>query len=199
MGLPSGPSVRPIQRRWVFFVISDQSIWSRFVQQAVGVSSDLEEPLAHLALLDRSPAALACPTLRLLGRQHRPARRAPVDGGVLLVRQARLEELHEDPLRPAVVGRVGGVDLVRPVEHHAQAAELTAEVGDVVGDQAGGVAARLDRVVLGVDPEGVEAERFEDVVASARMYRPWMSLPTKAKTLPTCRPSAEGYGNIIRL
>jgi hypothetical protein len=54
---------------------------------------------------------------------------------------------------------------VAPVEHAADPAELAAEVGDVLGDQDARVDAQLDRVVLAVDAEGVEADGLEDVVA----------------------------------
>src|SRR5690606_15318242 len=71
----------------------------------------------------------------------------------------------EDPLRPLVVARVGGVDRVVPVVHRARALELPREVGDVLRDQLHRVGADLEREILRVDAEGVEADRLEDVVA----------------------------------
>ena len=76
-----------------------------------------------------------------------------------------LEELEEDPLRPPVVAGSVVCDLVAPVDHQADALELRAEVLDVARDQLGGVRPDLEREVLGVDAEGVEAQRLEDVVA----------------------------------
>jgi hypothetical protein len=59
------------------------------------------------------------------------------------------------------------------------------------------VRADLERVVLGVDAEGVEAERLEDVVPLQPVEASEMSLPVNAKRFPTCSPSALGYGNIM--
>ena len=64
-------------------------------------------------------------------------------------------------------------------------------------NQVGRVLPDLQREVLGVDAERVEAERLEDRVPLEPLNRPYMSLPVNAKRLPTCSPSADGYGNII--
>jgi hypothetical protein len=55
---------------------------------------------------------------------------------------------------------------VIPVEHRAELAELALEVGDVARHQAAGVLADPRGVLLGVEPEGVEAHRLEDRVAT---------------------------------
>ena len=133
-------------------------------QQPVAVVSNPEEPLLKVALLDRGLAPLAQPALDLLVRQHGLVKRAPVDRGLLLVGLPRLEELQEDPLGPLVVGRIGGGEGVAPVEHATDALELAPEIGDVAGNQFGGMEPYLDRVVLAVNAEGVIADRFEDIV-----------------------------------
>ncbi len=53
---------------------------------------------------------------------------------------------------------------MRPVDHQPGALELAAEVVDVPRDQLRRMHADLEREVLGVDAERVEAERLEDVV-----------------------------------
>src|SRR5690606_18471842 len=81
-----------------------------------------------------------------------------------LVGFPRLVELQEEPLGPLVVPGVGGRELVAPVEHPPEAGELAAEVGDIARDELGRVGTKLDREVLAVDAERVEADRFEDLV-----------------------------------
>ena len=137
------------------------------VEQPVGVVGDAEEPLRELADLDLVAAALAAPVDDLLVGQHRLVVGTPLDGGLGAVGQAALEELEEDPLRPAVVARIVGGELARPVERDPPLAELLAEGGD---RRVGGVARMLagaDRVVLGRQPEGVIADRMHDAVALA--------------------------------
>src|SRR5207247_10084141 len=96
-------------------------------QQPLGVPGDGEEPLLEKPLLDPDigvPFAVAVDDL--LVRQHRLARRTPVDRGPLAERQARLEELQEEPLRPLVVPEILGRELVTPVEHAPEAPQLPA-------------------------------------------------------------------------
>ena len=133
-------------------------------QQPVGVLGDPEEPLLQRPLLHHRAAPLAAAVDDLLVGEHGLVLGAPVDRGRLLVGLPRLQELEEDPLGPLVVARVGGRELVPPVEHPADPAELAAEVLDVLRDQDRGVDPLLDRVVLAVDPERVVADRLEDVV-----------------------------------
>ncbi len=79
---------------------------AHLVEQPVGVGGDAEEPLLEAPALDLGPAALAAPVDHLLVRQHRLVVGAPVDRRLLPVGEALLEELEEEPLGPAVVGRV---------------------------------------------------------------------------------------------
>ena len=52
-----------------------------------------------------------------------------------------------------------------PVEHAAEAPQLAPERGDVLRDELGGVRSDSERVVLGMDAEGIEPHRLEHVVA----------------------------------
>ena len=76
-------------------------------------------------LRPRAGRRLARPRLEL-GAQlgDRPGRPPPSGGGVV----PRVEDLQEDPLRPPVVGRVGGLDRSAPVVAQPQPAQLPAEV-----------------------------------------------------------------------
>ncbi len=140
--------VRPVDRRQV-------------VQQAVGVVGDAEEPLLQLAQLDRRAAALAVTVDDLLVGQHRGVLGTPVDRGLLAVGQAALEQLQEDPLRPAVVARLVGAELARPVDRDAPRAELALEGRDRLLGRLARVLAGLDRVVLGRQAERVIAHRVQ--------------------------------------
>jgi hypothetical protein len=71
--------------------------------------------LAQAAALDREAADLGFAVDDFLVGQDGAQFRAPPDGPLVDVREAAAEELQEDPLGPADVARVGGVDLALPV------------------------------------------------------------------------------------
>jgi hypothetical protein len=133
-------------------------------QQATRVVGDPEEPLLEEALLHHRAAGLARTADHLLVGEHGLVERAPVHGALLLVGEPLLVELQEDPLRPLVVARVSGGELVAPVHHEPGALQLPAEVVDVARDQLCRMDANLDGEVLRVDAERVVAERLEDGV-----------------------------------
>src|SRR3712207_7169259 len=64
--------------------------------------------------------------------------------------------LGEDPLGPAVVGRVRGDDAAPGIVGQSQAVQLAAHVGHVGRSRHRGVLAGLHRVLLGGQAEGVE-------------------------------------------
>ena len=137
------------------------------VEQLVGVVGDLEEPLRQALRLDLGAAALAAAVDHLLVREHGLVLRAPLDGRLAAVREPALEEPEEEPLRPAVVLGLGGRDLARPVDRPPHALHLAADRHDVAIRDLAGVAALLDRRVLGVQAERVVAHRPQDRVALA--------------------------------
>ena len=87
-------------------------------------------------------------------------RACPVEIGI----EPGVEDLGEDPLRPAVVVRIGGGDAAARVVRETEPTELAAVVGDVLVGGDGGVLAGLDRELLGRQSERVEAHRVEHVV-----------------------------------
>jgi hypothetical protein len=118
-------------------------------QQRVGVRGDAEEPLLHFPELDQCATAVAAAVHDLLVGQDGLVVRAPVDGRLLPVGEAALEEAQEEPLRPAVEARLVRGDHAIPVDRPAQAPHLALDVRDVpLGDLAR-VAALPDRSVLG--------------------------------------------------
>ena len=136
-------------------------------EQAVGVVGDAEEPLLELADLDQRAAALAAAVDDLLVGEDGLVDRVPVDRGLLAVGEALLEELQEDPLRPAVVARLVGAELAGPVDRDPPLAELALEGGDRGVGRLARVAAGADRVVLGGQAERVVAHRLQDAPAGA--------------------------------
>ena len=142
-----------------------QSLQIEIVDQAVGILCDAEHPLALFLADDRRAAALAHALDDLLVCQNALAARTPVDGHGGLIGKAVLVHLQEDPLRPAVVIRVGGIDHAVPVEAVAQHFELAREVFDVPLGDDGGMDVILDGEILGRQAEGVKADRVEDIVA----------------------------------
>ncbi len=136
----------------------------QIVQQPLRVLGDLEEPLIQRALRYFGRAALAAPVYDLLIRQHRLARRAPVDRCFASFGQADFVELQEDPLGPLVVLGLGDIDHPVPVVHETHPPELASEVLNVAWDELHRVYAQLQGEVLRVDAESVEADGLEDVV-----------------------------------
>src|SRR5713226_10758174 len=103
-------------------------------QQPLGERGDAQEPLRKVALYDQRAAALAPTVDHLLVGPHGQILRTPVHRRLTPDGQASLEQLHEDPLGPAVVAWIGGIDFVAPVEATTAALELRlAEALDAFG------------------------------------------------------------------
>ena len=135
------------------------------VDELLGVSGDLQHPLALFLPDDFRAAALADAVDHFFVGQDALTAGAPVDGHGGLVGQALFEHLEEDPLGPFVVLGVGGVDDPIPVEGVAQHMQLAGEVLDVGLGDYGRVHMVLDGKVLGGQPEGVIPDGEEDIVA----------------------------------
>ncbi len=138
------------------------------VQQPLRVVGDLVEPLRQIAALDRRPAAFTRTLDHLLVRQDRLVLRAPVDGSVLPVRQAALEEPQEQPLGPPVVLGVARPQHPGPVERHPHPLERRRLLIDVGVGPFLGMDLTFDRRVLSVQTERVPPDRVHDVVALQR-------------------------------
>ena len=88
-------------------------------------------------------------------------RAGPSDGRVV----PGVEDLGEDPLRPAVVVRVGRRDRPPTVVAEAETPQLASHVGDVGVGRDRRVLAGLHRVLLGRQTKRVEAHRVQHVAA----------------------------------
>ncbi len=164
-------------------------------QKAFGVGGDAEHPLFEGAADDF--VAFGAPFFDFFVGEDGAEVGGPVDGGFgnvskaagvdFLTGEAGLLEfgdgagalgffaevgvvdLEEDPLGPADVGGVGGVDFAVPIVGEAEGLELGAEGGDVVFGGDAGVLASLDGVLLGGQAKGVPAHGVEDVFAEHAM------------------------------
>ena len=139
----------------------------KVVEQAVRVVGDPEEPLLELPQLDLRATTLAVAVDHLLVGEHRLVDRTPVDRRLLAIGEAPLEQLQEQPLSPAVVGRLMRGDLPRPVDRDPPRAERGLERGDRLVGRPTRVDAGPDRVVLGGQAERVVAHRVQDPLADA--------------------------------
>ena len=137
----------------------------QLVQQLLGVVGDLEVPLGQLALGDFGAAPVAHAADDLLVGQHGLVVGAPVDRAVLPVGQPALPELQEQPLGPAVVLRVAGVERARPVEGAGVVVERLPLGLDVGVSEGRRVRVVADRGVLRRQPERVEPHRVQHLVA----------------------------------
>ena len=119
---------------------------------------------------------VACSCAARSARPGRPgsrrgARRRTADqhadrpGPVGLVVVPGVEDLQEDPLRPLVEGHVDGRHPAPGVVAEADAVDLLLVARDVALGADPRVDAVLDRVLLGGQPEGVEADRVQHLVA----------------------------------
>ncbi len=94
----------------------------------------------------------------------------PVDWPLLAVAEVVRDELLEEPLRPAVEGRLVRRDLPLPVDRPAEALHLGAHRLDVALDRLARMTALADRRVLGRQPERVPAHGPHDVPAAAAAH-----------------------------
>ncbi len=137
----------------------------QIVDEAVGVFGDPEHPLALGAVHNLAAAAFTDAVDDLLVGQHHLAGGAPVDVHFLLIGQPRLEQPQEDPLRPAVVSRVGGVDLTIPVKGQPERLELLAEASHIVLRHHRRMDLIGDGVIFGRQTKRVPPHREEHIVA----------------------------------
>ena len=134
-------------------------------QQTLGIRRNAQEPLLQVVLHDERVASLAASVDHLLVCQYRLISGTPVDGCLASDGQASLEQLQEDPLRPAVEAWIGGVDFVAPVEAATASLQLRfSEALDVFRGQQPRMDAAFDGEVFAVNAEGVEAHWLEDML-----------------------------------
>ena len=136
------------------------------IQQLLGVIGDLEVPLVQRLLRHGSTATLTRTVHNLLVREHSLVLGAPVNHGVLTVRQALLVELLEQPLSPLVVLGVRGVQAAAPVSGNSVTLERLSLSLNVLVRPLLRVSVVLNSCVLSGQAEGVPANRVQNIVAA---------------------------------
>ena len=109
--------------------------------------------------------ALAASVDHLFVRKYRAKRRTPVDRHFGNVSKPLLIELLENPLRPLVILRIGGIDFAIPVVGEAKRADLLAEAVDILFRGNSRVSASLYGILLGRKTECVPSHRMQDIEA----------------------------------
>ncbi len=135
------------------------------VQQLLRIGGDFQHPLIFNLADDLGAAALTFAVNDLLVGQTALAGRTPVDGHLALVGQSVFVQLKKNPLRPAVIIRVGGIDLPRIVERETEFFQLLPEMVNVRFGDLGGMNMILNGIVLRRQAEGIPADGIQDVIA----------------------------------
>src|SRR5690606_189513 len=97
--------------------------------------------------------------------QHRAQLGTPIDGDFTLKREVPPEQLKEDPLSPAHIVDVRGVDLTFPVVAESKSAQLALEHPNVLLSRRGRMSSCLDRVLLRRKSKGVPPHRMQNIKA----------------------------------
>ena len=137
----------------------------QIIEQALGIVSNLEEPLLpglsfHVRV---TPFALAIDHL-LIG-QNGIAGRAPIHIRPGLVGQILLEELQKQPLRPAVVVRFARRDFLFPIKADPPRIQLGLHGFDVLPRALARRRAGFDRRILGRESECIPSHGAQHVEA----------------------------------
>ena len=133
-------------------------------KKSVGVISYFQEPYVLDFLLHFAAATVADPVLALLGGKDYLTLRTEIDEGLRLVRKTFLEHLHEYPLSPTIVVRVGGVDSAVVVERKSHFPQLLVKVLYVFVRDYSRMLFSRHRVVFGGESERVVPYREKYVV-----------------------------------
>ena len=141
------------------------------IHQGIGIGGDAQKPLAQQAFFHLCPRAPGPPfAIHLFVGQHGLVDRIPVDAGLLLIGQAGIEELQEQPLGPAVVVGMAGGDLPLPVDRKAQPLQLAAHLGNVLLGPVRRIDAPFNRRVLRRQPERIPAHRMQHAPAPHALH-----------------------------
>ena len=81
-----------------------------------------------------------------------------------LYARPRREHLQEDPLRPLVVGRIGGIDFPGPVEGNPQGNKLLLKPLDILSGHVGGMDMVFDGKIFGRQTKRVPADGVQHVI-----------------------------------
>ena len=134
--------------------------------ELIPIGSRPEPPLRQAAFDHRTATAPAHTVLDLLMGQHRLTAGTPVDRRRRAIGQAAAVQQQKEPLSPAIVGRIAGVDLPVPVVGTADQLHLPLVVSSIAGRAVGRMHAVANRLVLGGQSERVPAHGMQHIVAA---------------------------------
>ncbi len=135
------------------------------IQQFIGVRADLEKPLRNFTPLNQRPGAPATAFHHLLVGEHGLIHRIPVHFGQFVIHQALFHQPCKHQLFPAVILRVTGGKLARPVQRKTQLLQLFAHLLDVVAGPFCRRHAVLDGGVFRRQAKRIPAHRLQYVFA----------------------------------
>ena len=137
----------------------------QITEQLIRIGGDVEVVHRDLALLDERTRPPTTTIDHLLVGKHGLIDRIPIDDAGALVGDALLAHPQEQPLVPAVVGRITGGDLAIPIDREAERLQLFFHVGDVVARPLRRRHAIGHGGILGRQTEGVPTHRLQHVLA----------------------------------
>src|SRR4030095_13421992 len=163
-------------------------------EQAISILRDAKHPLVEFLLCDFGSAALAPAIHDVFISDAGFAARTPVHRHEGFVSQAGVEHLHEDPLRPFVIVRIGRVDFARPVVHSADLLKLALEIFDVSLCADGRMNAFLNRIIFGWRAERVPTHRMEYI----ETLEPFVSGPAVRQDITAPMPYMQSRPRRVR-
>ena len=134
-------------------------------EQAVSIGYDVDDPLTHVLADDREAAAFALAVDDFIVGENCTKLFTPVDRHIDTFGQTVLKQKFEDVLRPFVIGRIAGRDLLFPVIGKADVLQLVGEECDILLGESFRMVSGVDRILLRRKTEGVKSHRMQDVVA----------------------------------
>ena len=132
-------------------------------QELLRVLRDPEHPLLEGTPHTRVSTDLGLAINDLLVGEGRAELGAPPDGLFLLIGETAIEQLLEDPLGPFVIAGIGRVHFPVPVVRKPERLQLFSKTHDVAFYRDLRVRARLAGVLFRRQPEGIPADRMENV------------------------------------
>ena len=137
----------------------------QIIQKTIRVIGNPQHPLLQVLLGHIGAAPLAFAVDHFLVGQSGLAGGTPVDRHLLLVGQALLEHLYEDPLGPLVELRIRGVYFHIPVIDRRNLVDLAFDILDILRGGLRRMHTHLDGVVLRRESERVPSHGMDHIIS----------------------------------
>ena len=133
-------------------------------KELLRICSDFQHPLGFDSSGNLSTAAFTLSVNNFLVSKAAFTGGTPVDWHLRLICQSLFKQFQENPLRPAVIIRIGGIDFALVIERKTKLFELTAEVVDIFLGDFGRMHVILYRIVFSRKAESVPADGVKDII-----------------------------------